>query len=278
MRIDALSELPGARQEAHLDEVNAITRSAAAAKKWTEYAESVEVRLRILDRLHREDEIRTQLHEVRAIVADGVAPTPEAACILNSILAISDLYFDDDEALSLASVAVRLAQAHRVDRWLLRAHTRRLLCYVLRGQLHTAAGRLAVQEALSAAEVGGDMKSKVGIYNNAGCYYVEVGDLDTGAQFLRHAATLACGPSERVLVLGNLGELHLQLGDLREAAQSFERGLELARSSPVFGFAALRLWSVTDGSSGLGDMLGSLGPLLLPAGPAGRLGVQSLDR
>ena len=236
MRLDALSELPGAPQDIYLSEVTDIIEQAAAVNGWTAYAEGVEIQLRILERLNRERDIAHHLVRVRQVYESGHALSPYVLCLLNCVLALSVLYHDDERGLLSAEEAVRLAREYEIEHLLLRAHNRKLYCYLLRGELHTPAGVAATQEALAVVDRSGDLKSKATIYNNVGCYRLDTGDYEGAARFFRSAEALACGASERSMVFCNWGELNYYLGHYDIAEAYFTKAQVEAERQPIFGF------------------------------------------
>jgi tetratricopeptide (TPR) repeat protein len=158
---------------------------------------------------------------------------------MHSILALSSFYHDDDEGLHDATRALDLAREHNIPRLLLRAYHRRVFCYALRGRLHTEEASRVTEAALAWAAQSGDLRSKAIIYNTVGCYHLDTGDLDKAERFFREAETIVCGPSERALVFGNLGELSYCKGAIQTAEVYYRKAAAEAESQPVMGFISI---------------------------------------
>jgi DNA-binding SARP family transcriptional activator/tetratricopeptide (TPR) repeat protein len=236
MRLDAMSELPGAAQEVCLGEAERIVAQALDARDWTQYVEAVEVRLRILYRLHRENDMRAQLHEVRKIRDQDVVRSPYALCLLHSILSLLLGYDDDDEGMSSAHKAVEIARQHGIDRLHLRALHRALLCHLLRGDLSSPEATRLTEEALQQAAHSGDQKYKAGIYNALGCHYLDTADYRRAEQYLSESEACAAGPSERALIYLNLGELSYCKREYERAETFYRLALDASERQPVHGF------------------------------------------
>jgi DNA-binding SARP family transcriptional activator/tetratricopeptide (TPR) repeat protein len=246
MLLDCQSELPGARQSEYLHDVDAIRSAAMAAQKWKLYTECIEVRLRMLERAGQLDDIRCQLAEVKAIRDSIESSDPELECSLNLILALSLFYSDDDVGLDAATAAVRLAEDYGLHSRTLRAYNRLLLCYGCRAELHSANATNIVRAALRLAEVGGDIRSRVTIYNNVGVYYMDTRRLLEARDYFSAALRLVCGASEHAMVLVNWGEWHYWDRNLEVAEQSFREAVQHGQRQPIFPMISVQT------SAGLG--------------------------
>jgi tetratricopeptide (TPR) repeat protein len=235
MRLDAASELPGADQESCLTKVERIAREAAETEEWALYAEAVEVRLRMLDRLYRLDDINQQLRQVRALAKSADISSPYASCLVHTILALSAFYSDDEGGRRSAQQAVQLATDHHLPRLILKALQRDLICLALCGKLHTPEGDRSIERALRHAAMSGDVRSKATIYNTIGSYYLDIGNYAKAELFLSEATSQASGPSERALISANLGELRFVQGNVEEAARCFAFAAAEMDRQPVSG-------------------------------------------
>jgi tetratricopeptide (TPR) repeat protein len=235
MRLDALSELTGTDQLKSLAMVEEIAQHALAAKDWVCYLEAVEIRIRMLERLHMEAEICRQLNEIQELDSTGQIRLPYPACLLKLVLALCVPYQDSDDGMDAASAAVQLASEHRLTRLLLRAYHRKLFCQSLRAEIHSPQGRDTVQAALMCAARGGDMRSKASIYNIVGSYYLDIRDHDNAERFLGEAAKLASAKNERVAVSCNRGVLFYSRGEYETSEIHFQQARVEAEAKPVFG-------------------------------------------
>jgi len=233
MRVDLLSELPGASLETYLGAAERIAGQAQTSKQWALYAEATEIRLRILERLHREDDIRSQLLEVGRIVEAHPEESPDVLCVLNAISALSILYQDDNRGLEAAVHAVELAERVGLTKLLLRVYNRQILCFMLRAELGSKDGRDLIHKALAFAEKSGDVKAKTTAFLNLSSYFLDSCDYKQATLFLEQAEAMPLGSNERAIWYYNMGELHYWQGRVDSAEEYYGQALREAGMRPV---------------------------------------------
>jgi tetratricopeptide (TPR) repeat protein len=216
----------------HQEALRAVDRllvQCQAAGSWEHYVETVEMRLRIVERVNDVASLRPSLERLRAVPDTGEV---RVRCLTESVRALT-LLFGDGKA---AGVAAKAAYEFACDFGLRdlqdRALHRLFMVLSLGGTLNAEGEGRLLEEGLRRASVSDAVTMRYRLLEAAGVWNLESGDLVTAERYLKQAEAIlreTLGISYRVNMLGNLAELSAMAGNFESARDDYARARDSLR-------------------------------------------------
>lgn len=206
----------------YLQRLQEIKREATGGEHWEPLIEALDIELRLRDSAADEEGVQQVLAEAETYLGHG--PT-WADCRIFAAQSLAVYYGDPSEALRGCREAIRVAKHLPSERLHLFTLNRLIKVLLAQGELDTAEGIGAVQEAQTLAMRSGDLLQRFNPFVNLGVWYLDTGRLEAAnIAFQRSELILRATPGAtlRRNFHTNVGELRLHQHRYHAALNHFD--------------------------------------------------------
>ncbi len=216
---------PASDREGLLGQVRALRTEVAERHHVELVADAMEVEIQLLDRLERIPEVRGLTEEASSRSARG-AHHDELHFLVVSL--VGAVYGNADHAMEVADRALALAREQGRPDLALKVVNWKVIALYQQARLNLPEGEAVIREGLEMLRSSSDIKQRYQLEANLAVWQMDVGNYDAAVRGFDRAERVLGqlkAPHLRRTLLGNRGQLALELGDPDRAMDQFQRSL-----------------------------------------------------
>jgi len=230
--LEAGALAPASRREELLADLRGLRQEAAERHYQELVADCMGVEIAMLDRLGRIAEVR-HLTEEASLWTTDVGVDAELSFLF--VAMVDAVYGAPAKATAISDRALELARSQDRPDLALKVINWRLIALYQQARLNLDEGKEVIAEGLRLLRLSQEVEARYKLEANIGVWYMDTGDYAAAGRALARAEQVLSGlpaPHLRRTLIGNRGQLFLEIGDPLSARTHFQQSLTEMKTSP----------------------------------------------